>query len=134
MCFVLPLLVIAPSAIPNWQIASIFTLRHFNELTSLPRTWASSYEHNENFMKKQGMSRASQVKQSSPANRIGSHHLNKSLFLAARPVVLYCGVLSRMVTCFDGLRSIFHNIFTLQLSCMASPVHQSSYLRMESLY
>lgn len=66
------------------NIASIFTLRYFNELTSLPRTWAGSYEHNENFMKKQGMSRASQVMQSSLANRIGSHHINKSLFLAAR--------------------------------------------------
>ena len=53
------------------NIASIF-------MTCLPRTWASSYQHNENFMKKpQGMSRASQVKRSSPANRI-------SLFFVAR--------------------------------------------------
>ena len=67
------------------NIAWIFMLRHFNELTCLPRTWASSYEYNENFMKKpQGMSRASQVKRSSPANRIGSHHINMSLFFVAR--------------------------------------------------
>ena len=60
------------------NIASIFMLRHFNELTCLARTWASSYEHNENFMKKpQGMSRTSQVKRSSPANRIEKKRIRR---------------------------------------------------------
>lgn len=70
---------------PDWP-----TCRNLSSRQPVSRQPGLSYKHSKNFIRTQGISRASRIKQASWANRAGSLHINRPLTLCSHYARYLC--------------------------------------------